>query len=258
MIRMMKSASDILAAGKPRIMIFHTAFMLASVVTIGTLAPSVQAQSGSRPIRNRPSRSQFLEERSVERQPKDESRSEISLAREKARDAKKKFESVKKLSRVGSASQKQLRDAELLKWLALLDLSNLVSPESKPKNSLLRAELVYNYRIKELDVIKKLYERGSASKLEYQRAKSARDVAKSQFKAVQSGSNSKRKIHVISAASSKYEEAEKVQELAAKLFQSGSLSQAAMNRANSNLKAAKSELSEAKESLGARAYEVAQ
>ena len=62
---------------------------------------------------------------------------------------------LKKLSRLGSASQKQLRDAELRKWLALLDLSNLVSPEKTPENLLLRAKLVSNYRNKELKVIKK-------------------------------------------------------------------------------------------------------
>ena len=256
MIRTRKLIFNSLPTDKSRVLIFQTAFMLASVVTIGTLAPPVQAQSGSRPIRNRSSRSQFLEERSVE--PKDESRSEISLARKKARDAKKKFETVKKLSRLGSASQKQLRDAELLKWLALLDLSNLLSPDKTLENSLLRAKLVSNYRSKELEVIKKLYERGSASQLEFQRAKTARDVAKSRLKAVQGDSDAQRKIYLISAASSKYEEAEKEHQLAAKLFQSGSLSQAAMNRAKSNLEAAKTELAGAKESLGARAVQVGQ
>ena len=84
------------------------------------------------------------------------------------------------------------------------------------------------------------------------------DVAQSRLKAIQGRSDAQRKVYLISAASSKYEEAKKEHQLAAKLFQSGSLSQAAMNRANSNLETAKSELSEAKGSLNARAYEVAQ
>ena len=94
MIRMTKLIFNSHPTGESRVLFFQTAFMLASAITIGMLTSSIQAQSGSRPIRNRPPRSQFLEERSVE--PKDESRSEISLAREKARDAKKKFETVKK------------------------------------------------------------------------------------------------------------------------------------------------------------------
>ena len=237
--------------------LFYTSLqIITALVAIGVFVSASEAQSGSRPIRNRPPRSQSFEERPVQKAT--EPISDISVAREKAREAKKKFESVKKLSRLGSASKKQVRDAELIKWLSILELSNLVSPEKTQENLLLRAKLIYNYRNKELEVIKKLYERGSASNLQYQRAKTNRDIAKSQLKAVQSESDAQRKIYVIGAASSKYQEAQKEHQLAAELFQSGSLSQAAMSRANRNLEAAKSELAEAKKSLGAQASQVGQ
>ena len=189
------------------------------MVAVGTLAPAAHAQSGSRPIRNRPPRSQPLADRLSEQLV--ESSDDIALAREKARETKQKYETIKKLSRRGSASQKQLRDAELLKWLALLDLSNLTSPEKRPKNLQLRAKLISNYRNRELEVIRKLYERGSASSLEYQRAKTAHDVAESRLKAVQGNSVAQRKIYIINAASSKYESAQKEHQLAAKLLESG-------------------------------------
>ena len=256
MIRKLKFASKMQLTDKSLVLHFRTLIALVSVVVVGAFTPAAQAQSGSRPIRNRPPRSQPLGDR-----PSDqlvESNDDIALAREKAKEAKLKFDTVKKLSRRGSASQKQLRDAELIKWLALLDLSNLVSPEKRPENSRLRGKLIVNYRNTELKVIKKLYERGSVSKLVFERAKTARDVAESRLEAVQSVSVAQRKINVINAASSKYKSAEKEHRLAAKLLQSGSISQAVMDRANSNFEAAKNELAEAKQSLGARAIQVQQ
>lgn len=235
MIRTMKFAPyarNRLLAGKSPGLFSKTLLSLAVVVAIGALASPASAQSGSRAA------------------------DDVTVAREKARAAKEQFEIVKKLSSLGSVSQKQLRDAELLRWLALLDLSNLVAPEKVQQNSLLRARLVLNHRKKSLEVIQKLYQRGAASALELQRAKTARDVAESELKAVQGTSNAERKIHVINAASSKYESAQKEHRLAVKLLQSGSISQAVMDQVKSNLEAAKSELAEAKKSLGARAVEV--
>jgi len=212
-----------LSAGNLQALVINMFLAMATVSAIGAFATSALAQSGPRSS-GRPSE-------------------ELTLARQKARAAKEQFQTVKKLSSLGSASQKQLRDAELLKWLTLLDLSNLVAPQKKPQNSQLRAKLVANYRKKE-------------SKLEFQRAKTARDVAESRLKAVQGVSTAQRKIHVINAASSKYESAKKEHRLAVRLLKSGSISQAVMDQAKTNLEAAESELAEAKKSLGAKAVQV--
>lgn len=180
----------------------------------------------------------------------------LTQAREKAKAAIKKYDTVKKLCQRGSASQKQLRDARLLENLAVLELSNLVSPERKQQNSLLRAKIILNYRSKELEVIKSLYQRGSAPQLDFQRAKIARDVAQSRLKAAQSVSQAQQKIQLINAANSKLQLAQKEHQLAGKLLQSGSISQSEMDQAKSNLEIAKSALVEAKKSLGAKAAQV--
>ena len=245
-----------LPSGTSPALVFKILLKLALVVVVVAFATSALGQSGSRSRFNRPSGSQLLGERSTENVV--EVSDDIAFAREKAKTAKKKYEAVKKLSRLGSASQKELRDAELVKWLTLLEFSDLLSPRLKSQNSLLRAELVVNYRNKELAVAKKLYQRGSVSMLEYQRAKTARDVAQSQLKAVESVSSAQRKINLINAASSKYESALQEHRLAAKLLQSGSISQAVMDLAGSRLEAAKSELAEAKKMLGGTASQVLQ
>ena len=224
-----------------RSLIWRRSIGLVFALTLtGTLA---HAQFGERPF----------EEAAVE-----DSSAEITRARENAKTAKKKYETVKRLRQRGSASQKQLRDAELLKRIAVLEYSNLVSPELEQENALIRANLVYNYRDKELSVVKSLYQRGSASQLEYQRAKTARDVAQSRLQAVESVSDSQRKIQIVKAANSRFDAAQKEHQLAAKLLRSGSISQSVMDQAKSNLEVAKSELSEAKKSLGAKAVQVQQ
>ena len=183
---------------------------------------------------------------------------ELTRAREKAKSAKKKYDTVKKLSQLGSASQKELRDAKLLKGLAILELSNLVSPELEQENSLMRATLVFNYRSQELKVIKRLRDRGSASQLDYQRAKTALDVAQSQLKAARSVSQAQRKVQIVRAANSRLESAQKEHRIAQRLRKTGSISQSTMDQAASNLEIAKSELAEAKKSLGAKAVQVKQ
>ena len=180
----------------------------------------------------------------------------LSLAREKVKKAKKELVKVEELRRLGSASQSEVRSAELDKWLAILELKDLISPASELENSRLRAQLIFNYRDEELKVIKKLYERGSTSKLRYRRAITARDVAAAELKVVQSDSDAQRKFHAIAAASSKYEEAQNEHQMAAKLFDSGSLNLAAMEQVSKNLETAKSELTDAKESFKATADQV--
>lgn len=183
---------------------------------------------------------------------------ELTQAREKAKSAKKKYDTLKKLSQRGSASQKELRDAKLLKALAMLELSNLVSPELEERNLLMRESLIFNYRNQELKVIKSLYQRGSASQLDFQRAKTAQEVAQSRLKAARSVSQAQRKIQIIKAANSRLESAQKEHQLAKKLLKTGSISQSEMDRASSNLEIAKSGLAEAKKSLGAKAVQVKQ
>ena len=140
----------------------------------------------------------------------------------------------------------------------MLELSNLVSPQLEQQNSLMRAKLVFNYRSQELEVVKRLYQRGSASQLDYQRAKTAQEVAQSRFKAARSVSQAQRKIQIVNAANSRFESAQKEFELATRLLKTGSISQSTMDRAASNLKIAESELAEAKKSLGAKAVQVTQ
>ena len=183
---------------------------------------------------------------------------EVTRAREKAKAAKRRYERVKELGLRGSASQKDVRDAKLFKYLAFLELSDLVSPSSQEENSLLRATLVFNYQTTELEITQSLFQRGAASELEFQRAKTARDVAESRLKAARSETEAQRKFQIIKVANTKLQSAEQEYRLAQKLFSSGSITPSTMEQATSNLKIAKSELSEAKESLGARAIVVEQ
>ena len=182
----------------------------------------------------------------------------LTQARGKAKTAKKTYDTVKRLCQRGSASQKQLRDARLLENLAVLELASLVSPEREQRNSLLRAKIIFNYRSKELEIVESLYQRGSAPQLDFQRAKIARDVAQARLKAAQSDSQTQQKIQAINAANSKLQLAQKEHLLASKLLKTGSISQAEMDRARSNLEIAESALTEAKKSLGAKATEVQQ
>ena len=133
-----------------------------------------------------------------------------------------------------------------------------MSPEREQRNSLLRAKIIFNYRSKELEIVESLYQRGSAPQLDFQRAKIARDVAQARLKAAQSDSQTQQKIQTINAANSKLQLAQKEHLLASKLLKTGSISQAEMDRARSNLEIAESALTEAKKSLGAKATEVQQ
>ena len=181
---------------------------------------------------------------------------EITRAHEKAKTAKKNFERIQRLGELGSASQKSIRDARLAMNLAIIDLSNLVDPAEEQRNMLLRAKLVLQYRSQELDLIRKLFEGGSVSQVTYERTLAARDVAASRLKAMESVTDTQRKLQNIKAAQSKLGVAKKEYEIADHLFQSGSVSKAVWERAKSNLAVAESELAESKKSLGARAFEV--
>jgi len=182
----------------------------------------------------------------------------ITEARENVKTTKRRYQRIKRLGQLGSASQKDVRDAELRKWLALLELADLLSPEREHQNALMRATVVYNYRNKEFKITKPLYQRGSASELEFDRAQAARDIALANLKSAKSTTDNQRKSQAIQAAGTKFKSAEKVHQLAQRLYSRGTISQPEMDRASSNLKIAESELAEAKQALGATATLVEQ
>lgn len=183
---------------------------------------------------------------------------EITRAREKAKTTKQQYLTIKRLSEKGSASQKDVRDANLMRKLAIIDLSNLLTPEKQMENALLRGKIVLKYRSEELAVVKKLQQSGSVSQAVYRRASTAYEVAKSRLKAIQGITETQRKIQLIKAAKTKFEAAQTEHSIALNLQKSGSISGAAMNRAVSNLEIAKSELEQMKKSLGASAVQVRQ
>lgn len=183
---------------------------------------------------------------------------EIERARKKAKTTKQQYLRIKKLSQLGSASQKQVRDAELVRNLALIELSDLVSPEKQIENSRLRAKIVLKYRQVELDVLKKLLRSGSVSETVYRRAVAAHEVAQSRLKAIESITETQKKIQLIKAAKAKFDVADKEYGIATRLYKKGSISKDTMDRASDNLGTAKSELEQAKKSLGATAFEVKQ
>lgn len=183
---------------------------------------------------------------------------ELVRAKEKARTTKRQYESLKRLSALGSASEKDVRDANLMRKLALLEVSDLMTPERKADNSLLRAKIVFQYRTKELNVVKKLYQSGSVSGTVYRRSVAAYEVADARLKAVESITETQKKIQLIKAAKAKFAVAQEEHTIASRLFQSGSISKDTMSRATSNLEIAKSELAQTKKSLGATAFQVQQ
>ena len=181
---------------------------------------------------------------------------ELARASENAKALEKKYQKVKRLNELGSASQRQVRKADLDRGIAALELSTLREPALRDKNLFLMAKLVLRYRDEELKITRDLFSHGSVSELKLLRAVTARDVAQSNLDAIQSTSETIRKLHLIQIAKSRYELAQRELEIANRLVQTGSISQPALDRAKSNLKIALSELESRKKSLGARATQV--
>ena len=184
--------------------------------------------------------------------------SEIANAREKVNSAEKKYQVTKKLSETGSASKKQVRITKLQRDLSIIELSTLVDPSRRQKNLMLRAKLVLNYRIEDLAVVRRLYQRGSASEVAYRRAVAARDVARAEVEAIASATDTQRKLKTIESARSKYQLAQEEFNIAEKLFKSGSMAQANYDLFASRLETATAEWESTKKSLGARATVVEQ
>jgi hypothetical protein len=183
---------------------------------------------------------------------------ELTRARERANSTQKSYETIKRLSETGSASQRELRRSDLQRKVALLDYSSLLNPGRREKNHLLKAEVILQFRSEELAVIKELYRRGSVSKLTYLRSVAARDIAESNLSAAKSATQTQRQMQAINAARSKLELAQKEHQIATRLFQSNAISQPTLDRATSNLKIASAELEASKQALGARAVQVKQ
>jgi hypothetical protein len=188
----------------------------------------------------------------------DDSIVELTRAREQANSTAKVYETVKRLSERGSVSQQVLRRSDMQRKVALLNYSSLLDPNRREKNLVLKTEVILHFRIKELAVIKQLYGRGSASKVDYLRSVAAKDIAAANFKAAQSASHTQRKFQAIMVAKSKLEIAQQEYEIAIRQFQSQAISRSALELATSNLRIATAELETRKQSLGARAVEVKQ
>ncbi len=182
----------------------------------------------------------------------------IARAREDARNAKKKFEMVRRLSERGSASLKSLRDAKLEMNLSIIQLSNLMDPARTPRNLVLRAKLILQYRNEELEVAKRLFENGSVAKVTFDRMIAVRNIAASRLKAIESDTEAQRKIQNIKASKLRLEIVFKEYEVANRLFRNGSVSQFDLDLAKSKLEVAKAELAKSKKALGAKASKVTQ
>ncbi len=183
---------------------------------------------------------------------------EMAKAREQANSTRKRYEIVKRLAEKGSANKHDLRLADLRRKIALLNYSSLLDPARADKNRVLKAEVVLRYRSQEFDVAKKLYMRRSISRVDYERAASARAVAASNMKAIKSTTETQEKVQLIQAAKARFEIAQKEFEIAKRLFETSSISQQDYDRVSSKLKIATAELEASKESLGARATVVTQ
>lgn len=183
---------------------------------------------------------------------------ELARAEEKAGSAEKRYARIKQLHRLGSASSRELRRAELERDLAAVDLSSLREPVGQEKNQRLKAKLILRYRDQELDLVRELFRHGSATELNYFRAVASRDIAQSQLDAIESETETQRKFHLIQIAKSKYVLAKKEHDIAQRLLASGSISQPLLDQSTASLRLAVAELESCKKSLGARAIRVRQ
>ena len=181
---------------------------------------------------------------------------ELTKAREQVRSTELRHETIKQLAATGSASQQALRLADLRHKLALLELSDLLTPENRDRNQLVKAKLIYNFRRSELTIAQGLFKRSSITEAEHRRVQAAFDVAKANLKSAESFSKAQQKMQTIRAAYVRMELAQKELEIAIKLFQTGSMSQMKLDKAKSKLKIAAAEWNAAKSSLGARAVQM--
>ncbi len=173
---------------------------------------------------------------------------EIQAAKQSAAKLRGIYVEAQRLAKSGSVSQVELRRTNYDYKLAMLKVIELESPSKAQEIALAQAQLELDLLTKELEVIAGLYQRGSASELEYQRARSAFDVAKFSLEAVQNGQGEK--LLNIKSAQRKLRLATEVFQKADRLIKSSSISQTVFEQAKSNLQNAEDELELARKELG--------
>lgn len=183
---------------------------------------------------------------------------QISIAEEKYRAAEQRYESLKKLSESGSASKQQVRKADFNRKVALIELSSLLDPATQEKNMVLKARLIYRYRLDELKTARPLYERGSLTEVKFRRIQTAVEIAKSNLKAAESYNETQQKMQAIKIANSQLKLAKEEHAIAKQLFEKGSLSESQLELAQRNLRIAEAKLKSAKAQLKASAVQVKQ
>ena len=186
------------------------------------------------------------------------SNSALARAQEMVKRTQQQFDTLQKLKQSGSVSQRELRVANYKRRNALLDLSSLLDPSQNGRIMRVRAKLNYQFRLEELKSIDELHRKGAVNELAYRRAVSALEVAKANLKAIESESDTKRKMHLIEAARKKLELMERELSIAKKLYSSGSLNKSTLDQAQSRRNIAHSEYEEYKQGLGASAIQVKQ
>ncbi len=173
---------------------------------------------------------------------------EIEAAKQSAAKLREIYVGAQRLAKNGSVSQMELRRTNFDYKLAMLKVIELESPATAKDIALAQAQLELDLLTKELEVIASLYQRGSASELEYQRAQSAFDVAKFSLEAVQNGQGEK--LLNIKSAQRKLRLATEVFQKADRLIKSSSISQTVFEQAKTNLQNAEDELELARKELG--------
>ncbi len=179
---------------------------------------------------------------------------ELEAAKQSAAKLREIYVGAQRLAKNGSVSQMELRRTNFDYKLAMLKVIELESPAKAKDIALAQAQLELDLLTKELEVIASLYQRGSASELEYQRAQSAFDVAKFSLRAVQDGQGEK--LHKIKSAQTKLKLAGEIFQKADRLIKSGSISQTVFEQAETNLQNAEDDLELARKELGVSVRQV--
>ena len=179
-----------------------------------------------------------------------------SHARSNYRTARETYDLTKRLAASGSVSQSELRQARLQLTLAGIELSDLRDPQQRGYNRIVRATAVFRYRDQEYQIKKRLYARGAISEVAYQRAVSARDVAKLNLQATRSSSKVKQQLKQIEATGARLSLVKKEHAIAQRLLNSGSISQSGFDRVTQRLEKAKEAHTASKRNLSIRAVQI--
>ncbi len=182
--------------------------------------------------------------------PRDKTADEALLASYQRRaDVKQsEYARIRKLAMSGSVSQYRLRRAKLESERAQLELFSIRHPDRQDQTELALTELQYRYAETELAVVEKLFERGSVSRLEFERTQSAFDIAKLNLEVARNSGS--RNLLDVRIAERKLELVEQEFDMVTELLKSKSVSQSTFDRVKQRLQWARSEVDLAKQSLG--------